>query len=176
MKNTISRISLIIAAGCATILSSCGKKNPVTGEYLAPPSTYALNGSTFSGQGDVNTSLKAIEVPCANNNTIRMYISDSLDIHGASFSGEHIKIVSFAKSGHLNRLECYLEVTSSATDTWLSTGTGNVTVSSTIEQYHAGPGDDKSAAKFYFVDATVQHFTSVPLNEFGKVSATFKLK
>lgn len=161
---------------------SCGKQDPVTGEYLLPPSSYTINGNSFEGQGKHNTRLKVLEIPCNNNNTIRMYISDSFDIYEASLPqigfSRLLNIVSYQKAGRLNRTDCYLEVSTSVGDTWLSTGTGIVMVKMKGEQYFTGSATAPyaDAMVFYFVDAPVQHFTSVLLSDFSKVTGTFKIK
>ena len=180
MKQNFSTYMIYLILGFFSITlssSSCsGKKDETTGQYLLPVSYYTINGLRFEGQGAYNPSLKAIEIPCSNNNTIRMYVSDSFKVSGAYNNFyEKLKIVGYQSAGHLKRLECYLEVTTSTSDTWLSTGAGDKEVFAYYENYRANYADE-IATTFSFSDAPVQHFTSVPLTEIGKVSATFKVK
>ena len=128
-----------------------------------PKSTYVLNGTSFTGQGNYNKTLGAIETFCDNNNTIRLYYSPLADF---TSTDTLYTVVSSSKAGSLAAKECYLEVSTSTSDTWLSTGSGSTMVKLSRIQDAIG-----YYYKFTLTDAALQHWTSVPLNEFGKVSA-----
>lgn len=165
--------SLLITA---TFMAGC-KKNPETGEVYRP-SGYNINGVGLTGQGNVNQSLKAVEVLCSNNNTIRLYYAnDSIVKYDPGFFRTDLKVVSSAKAGRLKANECYLEVVTSATDTWLSTGTDSayVHVSTENGSYVTGTGQ-KTLYLFDIPPTKVQHFTSMPLTDMGTVKGLLIIK
>lgn len=159
----------------AIVLSSAcflGCEQILTGQNPIPDSEYTINNVHFAARGNDNTTTRAIEVPCDNNNTIHLYYSPSFNDSAQTYDllGRTVtlKIVSNLRAGNLKWNECYLEVNTSAIDTWLSTGSDNKTVKVT-----AGTTRDNDIVDYYeFADVAVQHWTSVPLNEFGKVSGT----
>ena len=122
---------------------------------------YTINAQTFTGPGANNSALKAIEVPCSNNNTLRMYYSDSVATRGFPAL---LNVVGYNRAGKLAYNECYFEVVTSATDTYLSPGTPNSFVDVT------GGGQ-----YFDFKNVSVQHFTSAPLDEFSTITGHLQL-
>ncbi len=136
---------------------------PGDGAYTPPgDSVYVINGQSLNGPSTKNTTIKAIEVACNKNNTLRMYYSDSAATMGFP---DRLKIVGYDRAGKLGYHECYFEVVTSATDTYLSSGRDTSFVDVT------GSGHD-----FDFRDVSVQHFTSVPLDEFTKIRGRLVLK
>ncbi len=137
-----------ILFGCLFVFSlslgSCVKSTDSSGDGN---SYFNLdnNTTTYRGNRTNDASLKAITIPCQNNNTFRLYYSDSVATLGMPDS---LHIVSYGRAGHLGYRECYIEVTSSTTDTYLSTGFDHKTI--------AGRGE------IYIDAARVQHFTSTP--------------
>ncbi|MGZ3751034.1 MAG: hypothetical protein ACXVA2_09445 [Mucilaginibacter sp.] len=122
---------------------------------------YDINGQTFTGLGANNTTLKAIEVACNNNNTLRMYYSDSVATRGFPVL---LNVVAYNRAGKLGYNECYFEVVTSATDTYLSPGTNKSFV------------DVTGGGQFFdFKNVSVQHFTSVPLDEFSTIEGHLQL-
>jgi hypothetical protein len=153
-KTGIALFSIIVI-----FLTSCA---PGDGVYTpAGDSVYVINGKSFNNPATKNTTLKAIEVLCNNNNTLRMYYSDSVATMGFPST---LKVVSYGKAGKLGYHECYFEVVTSATDTYLSSGTDTSSVNVT------GNGQ-----YFDFLEVPVQHFTSVPLDEFTKIRGRLQL-
>ncbi|CAN5134145.1 hypothetical protein BH09BAC6_BH09BAC6_31930 [soil metagenome] len=159
MKRKFSLIPNIAVFSIILVgLASCfGAGNPGP---LGGASYYTINGTQYTGTGANNTTLKAIEVPCQNNNTLRMYYSDSVATLGFPST---LKVVSYGKAGKLAYHEVYFEVVTSATDTYLSPGTDNVTFDSGGGQF------------FDFKNVSVQHFTSTPLNDFTIISGHLQL-
>jgi len=158
IKNT--QIQFVLVLFVLTILASCHQKriDPVgTGK-----SDYNLGNSNddFKGVRTKDESLQAITIPCQDNNTFRLYYSDSAKTLGLPDS---LLIVSYSKKIHLNHNECCIEVTSSAGDTWLSTGSGNIKIK-------AGTGDIASGK---FDQIWLQHFTSTPQSD--STTVTFNL-
>ena len=152
-------ILIIFALSIYATLLSC------SAEEVAAVNYYSLNGKFHDADGtNRNGQLKAIEVPCKDNNTLRLYYSDSVETLGFP---DHLAIVPFTKAGHLGYRECYLEASSSATDTWLSIG---------VDSLQQGVVVTDNKTKFTFNYAKMQHFTSVPLNEFGLCSGQLFLK
>ncbi len=129
-------------------LISCGPKAKI-GEGN---STYNLenNFTDFFGTLTRDGSLKALTIPCQSNNTLRLYYSDSAATLGFPDS---FTVVSYGKRTRLGYKECCIEATSSATDTWLSTGSGKVKIK-------AGTGDIDIDT---YGRVWLQHFTSVPM-------------
>ena len=138
---------IVFAGLCIYSLSlgSCVKATDSSGEG---DSYFNLdnNSTIYRGNRTNDASLKALTIPCQNNNTFRLYYSDTVLTKGMPDS---LRIVSYRKAGHLAYGECYIEATSSATDTYLSTGSDNMTIA-------AGKGE------IHIQYAVVQHFTSTP--------------
>lgn len=123
-------------------------------------SNYNINGTVFRGPCTQNTSLDCFETICTNDNIFRMYYSDSAVLIGFPDS---LKVVSYGKRTTLGYREVCLEVVTSATDTWLSLGGDNVTVTT-------------GTAGFHVPDSKLLHFTSVPTSDTGVVNATLVLR
>lgn len=146
----------LIAFASIILLISCAPN------YNAPDnkdmSQFTINGVTKYGNLVEDASLKAYTIPCQDNSTFRMYVSDSALSLGLP---SQLKIVSYQKAGKLAYNEVYLEVSSSADDTYLSTGDDAMVIA-------------WDATKATNISANVQHFTGMPLNEFTKVEAILK--
>lgn len=123
-------------------------------------SNYTINGTVFHGPCTKNTSLNCYETICNNDNIFRMYYSDSAATMGLPDS---MKVVSYGYRTTLGYHECCLEVVTSATDTWLSLGGDNATVTT-------------GTAGFTVPDSRVLHFTSGPTTDTGVVSATLLIQ
>jgi hypothetical protein len=110
------------------------------------------SATRFHGVRTKDESLKAITIPCQNDNTFRLYYSDSVVTLGLPDS---LTVVSYSKKANLRYKECCIEVTSSAGDTWLSTGTEKF-------RFAAGTGPISSG-----IDHLVwlRHYTSVPQSD-----------
>lgn len=173
-RNQLLLLSILLTIMCSafTCQKDTAKFDINRGAWGLPESKYTINNVSFTGQGVNDTTLRAIVVPCSNNNTIRIYYSRSVNFATDTI----LNIVSSSLGGSLKPRECYIEVTTSTFDTWLSTGSGGGTVKVRKDQDFHGTninGDPwfRDFYVFTFSDAQVQHFTSVPLNDYGKVSA-----
>lgn len=156
----ITKLKFALILLCSMTFAACHQKrvDPVgTGK-----SEYNLGNSNdgFKGARTKDESLQAITIPCQNNNTFRLYYSDSAKTLGLPDS---LTIVAYSKKIHLGYKECCIEVTSSVGDTWLSTGSGNIKIA-------AGTGDIASG-KFDMI--WLQHFTSTPQSD--STTVDFKL-
>lgn len=143
-----------------TVLAACHQKR--IDPYGTGKSDYNLGNSNddFKGARTKDESLQAITIPCQDNNTFRLYYSDSAKNLGLPDS---LTIVAYSKKIHLGYKECCIEVTSSVGDTWLSTGSGNIKIA-------AGTGDIASGK---FDEIWLQHFTSTPQSD--STTVTFNL-
>ncbi len=103
------------------------------------------NNTTYHGNRTKDASLKAITIPCQNNNTFRLYYSDSAAQYGLPDS---IRIVSYSKRTSLGYHEACIEATSSGIDTYLSTGSDSM--------------DIKTHDGIFINNAVVRHYTSGP--------------
>lgn len=171
-KTSLLQMGVLTIIAFSVTIASCSYKKKMEALELAqlPFSTYTINGKTFtSSHGTNNKTLKAIEIPCENNNTIHLYYSAFDSSRYKLFFNSpttEFKVVSYAKAGNLKSDECYLEVNTSANDTWLSTGTDNKKVTVTVaRRFNAG----EDVYYYDFSDIMVQHWTGMPLNDFGKV-------
>ena len=155
---TVKHLFVIVFSSLAFILAipCCSPKPPVgQGESFFELSS---NSTVYRGKRTKDPSLKAETIPCQDNNTFRLYYSDSAAMLGLPDS---ITIVSYYRKDRLKYKECCIEATSSATDTWLSTGSGNKT-------FKAGTG------KIEISGITVQHFTSTPQPDSTTLFATLE--
>lgn len=142
------QISLILFL--ITVLTACFPP-PTVAPAVTGNSDFSLanNSTVFKGVRTKDDNLKAITIPCQDNNTFRLYYSDSVNTLGLPDS---LRIVSYSKRIKLAYKECCIEVTSSAGDTWLSTGNSKLKIA-------AGTGtiNGSTAAQIW-----LQHFTSSP--------------
>lgn len=153
IKNVIKAGLIICFLGCLVI--GCTKPtNLLTGQVL---SWYNLNVDTVKRYGSLeyDNGLKAAVIPCYDNHTLRMYVSDSLDLKSTSTVIMHV--VSYLKAGHLNKYECYFEVTHGTFDTYLTLGKQDIQF-----YFTAKPSGDDPVAK---LAVYLQHFTSSPQSD-----------
>ncbi len=156
LLRTIPLLAIIV-----TCLTACPSNEQFV-EELSKTSYYFINANMFEGAAAVNTTLHAIELPSKTNNMLRMYYSDSAAKMGFPAS---MNIVSYGRAGKLRYHECYFEISTSATDTYLSFPSTTDTATVRFD-----------SKKFTFGDTRVQHWTSVPLNEFTNVSGNLIIK
>ncbi len=148
--------SLLVIAFFSCFMFSCDKPVDLVTGHVLSSFTLDVDGVQRFGNLTIDTTLKAVIIPCDNNHTLRMYISDSLDLN--STQTYSMLIVNYSKAGHLKKQECYFEATTSATDTYLSTGS-NIGAPN-IFQFTPKPDQDHPLA--VITHLSVQHFTSSP--------------
>jgi hypothetical protein len=146
-----TKLQFTLIAFISTMLVACYQNQEEEPESKIGNSAYILGNSNteYRGLRTKDESLKAITIPCQDNNTFRLYYSDSAITLGLPDS---LTVVAYSKRTSLAYRECCIEVTSSAGDTWLSTGSGKV-------RFAAGTG---TIATDTTDQIWLQHFTSTP--------------
>ena len=159
-KNITSAIFGLATALC---IVSCDKKYDYTGN-VAELSSWQIDNPKDTAKDayvKIDNNLHAFAADCSNNHTIRIYYNQAYPINET----KDYKIVAGPKDpSKLAANEVYIEVSTSATDTYISTGTDGAL-------FHLSYGIDPWPA--HCTDVLLQHYTSVPTTQTAKLTGSF---